>query len=384
MLCSLDFQNHCTNLEMYCEVRCPHFRTLHPPNQLQTESQQADKITGLIVVDSDCGELLDKKHNACLKEDGKYLYVLFKLNLGQIDVSPWDKKAIKIRMRFESEQPFRLDFHGSRPIVSEGSVDTAHVLDLTHAPLVLHPPYPFDVAESHPCDMMQVQLILKRQPFPQWASIIVSARIEGNISLPLVLTRQMKVYIPPKLKAKKRKPPTTKSAGSLRHQTQHTTESERSKEKMSSKKKKYDVFVSYSHKDQDLAERLFTQMAALKRERMNLWYDRMISPGADWEERIAEEINNARIILLLVSPDFIESDYIYLKELTVAMKRYEDGETIVVPIILRHCDWHGQVYKKLQALPDRGTPITDETWQSLDKATMNVVDGLRRLINTLK
>ena len=83
-----------------------------------------------------------------------------------------------------------------------------------------------------------------------------------------------------------------------------------------------------------------------------MWHDRNISAGTEWEREINKHLNEADIILLLISPDFIASDYCYSKEMKWAMDRHERGEARVIPIILRPVDnWKGAPFGKLQALP---------------------------------
>ena len=99
------------------------------------------------------------------------------------------------------------------------------------------------------------------------------------------------------------------------------------------------IFVSYSHKDDAFREELETHLKLLQRQgHIATWTDRRISPGATWAAAIDENIEQADIILLLVSADFVASDYCFGKELTVAMQRHNQGKARVVPIILRPVD----------------------------------------------
>jgi hypothetical protein len=143
------------------------------------------------------------------------------------------------------------------------------------------------------------------------------------------------------------------------------------------------VFYSYSHKDERFRERLETQLRLLSRERLVLeWQDRMIGAGEEWREAIRTQLGRADVILFLVSPDFLASDFIYDEELTTALKRHERGSARVVPIILRPCAWHRSPIGQLQALPKDAKPIT--TWTNRDSAWTNVGDGLDRLLEDLR
>jgi hypothetical protein len=91
--------------------------------------------------------------------------------------------------------------------------------------------------------------------------------------------------------------------------------------------------------------------------------------------RIGEELERADIILLLVSPDFLASDYCYDIEMTRAIERHQAGEARVVPVVLRPCDWHDAPFGKLNAAPKDGKPIS--TWPDLDEALLDVVKAIK-------
>ena len=119
------------------------------------------------------------------------------------------------------------------------------------------------------------------------------------------------------------------------------------------------IFFSYSHKDEDLRDELEIHLSALKRQGIiSTWHDRRISPGDEFDGEISEYLEEANIILLLVSPYFIDSDYCYEIEMKRAMERHEQGSTIVIPVILHPCDWHDMPFGKLLACPKDGKPIS--------------------------
>jgi len=113
-------------------------------------------------------------------------------------------------------------------------------------------------------------------------------------------------------------------------------------------------------------------------ERMKLiteWHDRKLVAGDEWGEEINKNLENADIILILVSIDFINSKYCYDIELDRALERHASGHCRVVPVILRGCLWQHTPFSKLQALPRDGKPAT--TWEDLDLALANVAEGVR-------
>jgi hypothetical protein len=117
------------------------------------------------------------------------------------------------------------------------------------------------------------------------------------------------------------------------------------------------IFFCYAREDEALLHKLQIHLRSLQREGLlNVWYDREIHAGDNWEEKIIHALNDADIILLLVSPDFMDSDYCYGIEMKWALERHNSGEATVIPIILRPSYWHGEPLGKLQALPTDGKP----------------------------
>ena len=136
------------------------------------------------------------------------------------------------------------------------------------------------------------------------------------------------------------------------------------------------LFFSYSHADEALRDQLEKQLAMLKRQGIiSAWHDRRIGAGQDIDRAINASMEVADIILLLVSPDFIASDYCYEREMTRAMERHAAGDAIVIPVILRACDWHGAPFGKLLATPTDGRPVTQ--WPDRDQAFLEVAKSIR-------
>ncbi|HEX8181438.1 MAG TPA: tetratricopeptide repeat protein [Pyrinomonadaceae bacterium] len=137
-----------------------------------------------------------------------------------------------------------------------------------------------------------------------------------------------------------------------------------------------EVFYSYSHKDEKLRDKLEEHLAQLKRDGViKGWHDRKIGGGREWAGEIDEHLESADIILLLVSPSFLASDYCNDVEVRQAMKRHEANEARVIPIILRPCDWTTAPFSKLQGLPKDAKPIT--RWLNRDEAFLDVAKGIR-------
>lgn len=136
------------------------------------------------------------------------------------------------------------------------------------------------------------------------------------------------------------------------------------------------LFFSYSHRDEALRDRLEVHLAGLKREgAISTWHDRRITAGDVLDERIDENLESADIILLLVSPDFLASDYCHDVEMQRALARHEEGTARVIPVILRPCDWKHSPFAHLLAAPTDGNPITK--WANEDEAFLDVVQKIR-------
>ncbi|BAS57009.1 transmembrane receptor activity [Leptolyngbya boryana IAM M-101] len=107
----------------------------------------------------------------------------------------------------------------------------------------------------------------------------------------------------------------------------------------------------------------------------------MITPGSEWSREIDASLSSADIILLMVSSDFLASDYCWGIEIEKALQRHESGEACVIPVILRHANWQGAPFAQLQALPKNARPIT--SWSNQDDAFFDVIQGIRITIKTL-
>jgi hypothetical protein len=144
----------------------------------------------------------------------------------------------------------------------------------------------------------------------------------------------------------------------------------------------YSVFISYSHRDRELRQELETHLSNLKRQNLIAsWYDGDISPGTEWRPQILKHLNTDQIILLLISADFMASDFCYSVEMTQAITRHDADQARVLPIILRPTDWKGAPFAKLKVLPTDGKAVT--RWPTRDDAFENIVQGIRDAIDDL-
>jgi CheY-like chemotaxis protein len=143
-----------------------------------------------------------------------------------------------------------------------------------------------------------------------------------------------------------------------------------------------DVFVSYAHGDERLRRGLETHLSVLRRQGViRTWHDRRILPGTEWAGQIDRNLESADLILLLISPEFLASDYCYEIEMKRALERHDAGNARVIPIILRPVDWQSAPFGRLQVLPMGGKPIVE--WRPRDRAFEDVARGIRATVNTL-
>lgn len=141
------------------------------------------------------------------------------------------------------------------------------------------------------------------------------------------------------------------------------------------------IFISYSHKDREYVYELSTYLKGLIRNGLiETWSDSTIMPGSDWDSEIKSQLTEADIIILLVSSDFIASDYIHNVELKKAIVRHNNGEAIIIPVIIRPCDFSNLEIGKLQALPTGGKPISK--WDDKDEAWLDVLNGIKKVIKS--
>lgn len=137
------------------------------------------------------------------------------------------------------------------------------------------------------------------------------------------------------------------------------------------------IFISYSHKDDSLFQELVDGLAGVRFliPPPSVWHDKLIPLASEWDEEIRTALNAADLVLLLVSRDFMKSQYIWEKEMLPALARHEAGQCKVLPIILRHtAAWEQSPFGKLQAA-FRGKPVSGSP-NKRDKAWKEIIEGV--------
>lgn len=141
-----------------------------------------------------------------------------------------------------------------------------------------------------------------------------------------------------------------------------------------------ELFFSYSHKDEVVRDELETHLVMLKRQGViQTWHDRRIVAGDEFDGQISENLESAGIILLLVSPYFLASNYCYDVEMKRAMERHEAGEARVIPVIVDPCEWHPTPFGKLLAMPQDGKPISK--FPNKHDAFLQVTNAIRQAVS---
>ncbi len=140
------------------------------------------------------------------------------------------------------------------------------------------------------------------------------------------------------------------------------------------------VFYSYSHKDAEFRQKLGVYLAPLARQNKIVeWHDRMIEPGADWNTEISDQLDSAHLILLLISEEFLASEYCFGIEWERALSRLKNGEAKVIPILLKPCLWKESRFSELQLIPRGAKAIS--SWPSREEAFVEVATEISNLVS---
>lgn len=153
---------------------------------------------------------------------------------------------------------------------------------------------------------------------------------------------------------------------------------------------KINTFIVYSSKDKETKERLLDHLNPFTEEYdLAIWHDELISPGDDWNAEIQQRFEKTDIFLLLVSVDFLNSEYIRQVELKAAIESYRSNKSVIVPAIIGYCQWDTKLYtddnftiKDLQVLPPAGKPLDE--WTTRDKGFNEIAIGVRKVIKSIR
>src|SRR6266487_676036 len=142
--------------------------------------------------------------------------------------------------------------------------------------------------------------------------------------------------------------------------------------------KSINIFCAYAHNDKRFRDGIARH---LNRNFIAKWYDREIEVDNEERKQIDAHLNTSHIILLLISVDFIASDYCYGMEMKHALERHEAGTASIIPIIVRSVDWQGAPFSKLQVLPTYGKPVS--SWTNADEAFQDIARGIQQVMKII-
>jgi hypothetical protein len=145
------------------------------------------------------------------------------------------------------------------------------------------------------------------------------------------------------------------------------------------------TFCCYAREDKSFLEKLKSCLAPFRQTGLiSIWADCDITAGTEWKKEVHQHLNTDQMILLLISPSFMDSDYCYSVEMQRALERHRQGEARVIPIILRPVHWQ-DILGELQALPTDAKPVIDPRhWYAQDEAFFDVAKGIRKVIYELQ
>ncbi len=146
------------------------------------------------------------------------------------------------------------------------------------------------------------------------------------------------------------------------------------------------IFIAYVEEDRSFLEELVEHLSVLERLGMvdKIWYNEMIVAGSEWEKETFKALENADIILLLVSSKFIATDFSYNQEMKLALARHEEGKATTIPIILRPCLWDSTPFSKLKVLPQNEIPVSSTKWKHADEPYVEIVEHVEKRIIGIK
>jgi hypothetical protein len=145
------------------------------------------------------------------------------------------------------------------------------------------------------------------------------------------------------------------------------------------------LFFCYAHEDEVYLYKFKIHLTQLQQQGIiGAWHERDITAGTEWEHKVDQDLNSAHIILLLVSPDFMNSDYCYSIEMMKALERHKRGEARVIPVILSPVYWQRSPFARFQVLPTGAIPVVSSGWHTWDEAFFDVTEGIRKAVEQLK
>lgn len=139
------------------------------------------------------------------------------------------------------------------------------------------------------------------------------------------------------------------------------------------------IFLSYSHKDEIYKDQFVTHLSGLRRKKIiEVWDDRQVKIGDKWDEKIIEKLWDSDIVIFLISPDFLDSEYINDNEIKKTIQRQKNNEVCIIPVFIRPCDFESSILFSFQGVPRDMKFIS--TWDNRDSAFLQVINELKNIL----
>ena len=144
-----------------------------------------------------------------------------------------------------------------------------------------------------------------------------------------------------------------------------------------------DVFCCSAPEDQEMLALLVKYLSPLQRsDQITVWSAINLNSSVGWEKEFSQRLESADIILLLISPDFLASDYCYNILMKRAIERHEQGNVAVLPLLLRPTYWKNMPFAHFQMLPRNGLPLSK--WPDPDDAFLEILQAIEQIASKLQ
>lgn len=164
--------------------------------------------------------------------------------------------------------------------------------------------------------------------------------------------------------------------------SEKATKTRRAAPKPTASRREVRIFVSYSHVDSAIRDKLEVHLAALKRDGVVTWYDGDMQAGDALDREISRALRRSHLFVALLSPDYLASNYCWKLEYQRAMGRRARGTLRVAAVVVRPCDWKATTAAGFKLLPTDGKPVS--RWRSQDQALLDVTQGIRKAVQAIR